>query len=164
MLQNLWKTSLDSEFLCSFRIAREMSFFRPLSWGALFHRENTVMNPQNTKCHRSSKIFFFRHFWYFSVTKAIHSYVLANFEKIFNFFLFSTPLLDFYRRPLLNTKKQNYPIMKPFEKRLLACRNNQRITSYKGVRKLYTSGKIQILPCKKIIITLIIIIKYQQER
>ena len=76
ILQNLWKISLVLELLCCFRIAGEISFFRPLSWGALFHRENTVMNPQNTKCHRSSKIIFFRHFWYFSVTKAIHTYVL----------------------------------------------------------------------------------------
>ena len=56
------------------------------------------MNPQNTKCHRSPKITFFRHF---SVTKAIHTCTLAKFEKI-SIVLFSTPLLDFYRRLLLS--------------------------------------------------------------
>ena len=75
-------------------------FFWPLSWGALFHREDTVMNPQNTKCHRSPKIIFFRHFWYFHVTKAIHTYVLGKFEKN-SIFLFSTPLLVFYWRLLI---------------------------------------------------------------
>ena len=55
------KTCLDLELLCGFRIAGERNFFRPLSRGALFHRENMVMNPQNTKYHRSPKIFF-RHF------------------------------------------------------------------------------------------------------
>ena len=75
-------------------------FFWPLYWGALFHREKTVMNPQNTKCHRSTKIIFFRHFWYFPITKAIHTYVLAKFKKN-SIFLFSTPLLDYYWRPLI---------------------------------------------------------------
>ena len=36
---------------------------------------------------------FFRHFWYFSVTKAIHYYVLAKFEKI-SVLLFSTKVLQ----------------------------------------------------------------------
>ena len=98
ILRNLWKTSLVLELLCGFRISGEINFFRPLSWGALFHQENTVMNPQNTKCHRSPKITFFRHF---SVTKAIHTCTLAKFEKI-SIVLFSTPLLDFYRRLLLS--------------------------------------------------------------
>ena len=88
ILQNLWKTSLVLELLCCFRIAGEISFFRPLSLGALFHRENTVMNPQNTKCHRSPNIIFFRYFWYFSITKAIYSYALAKFEQISIFFYF----------------------------------------------------------------------------
>ena len=79
---------------------KKKNFFWPLYWGALFHREKTVMNPQNTKCHRSTKIIFFRHFWYFPITKAIHTYVLAKFKKI-SIFLFSTPLLDFYWRPLI---------------------------------------------------------------
>ena len=39
--------------------------------------------------------------------------------------------------------------MKPFEKRLSACRNNQKITSYKGVRKLYTSGKFKFYRVRK---------------
>ena len=99
ILQNLWKISLVLELLCCFRIAGEISFFRPLSLGALFHRENTVMNPQNTKCHRSPNIIFFRHFLYFSVTKAIYTYVLAKFEKML-IFSFSKPFLDFHRRPL----------------------------------------------------------------
>ena len=67
---------------------KEKKFFWPLYWGALFHREKTVMNPQNTKCHRSTKIIFFRHFWYFPITKAIHTYVLAKF--FFPFFIFNT--------------------------------------------------------------------------
>ena len=149
MLQNLWKTSLDSEFLCSFRIAREMSFISAVILRCTISPGKHGYEPPKHKMPPLFQNNFFRHFWYFSVTKAIHSYVLTKFEKIFNFFLFSTPLLDFYRRPLLNTKKQNYPIMKPFEKRLLACRNNQRITSYKGVRKLYTSGKFKFYRVRK---------------
>ena len=62
---------------------KEKKFFLPLYWGALFHREKTVMNPQTTKCHRSTKIMFFRHFWYFPITKAIHTYVLAKFKTRF---------------------------------------------------------------------------------
>ena len=101
ILQNLWKICLVLELLCCFRIAGEISFFRPLSWGVLFHWEKTVMNPQNTKCHRSPNIIFFRHFLYFSITKAIYTYVLAKFEKS-SIFSFSTPPLDFHRRPLLH--------------------------------------------------------------
>ena len=101
ILQNLWKISLVLELLCCFRIAGEISFFRPLSLGALFHWENTVMNPQNTKCHRSPNIIFFRHFWYLSITKAIHTYVRAKFEKISIFFIFNTSARNL-RRPLLN--------------------------------------------------------------
>ena len=110
ILQNLWKISLVLELLCCFRIAGEISFFRPLSWGVLFHRENTVMNPQNTKCHRSPNIIFFRHFLYFSITKAIYTYVLAKFEKI-SIFSFSTPFLDFHRRPLLDHLFKFYPML-----------------------------------------------------
>ena len=76
-------------------------FFSAVSWGVLFYRENTVMNPQNTKCHRSPNIIFFRHFWYLSITKAIHTYVRAKFEKISIFFIFNTSARNL-RRPLLN--------------------------------------------------------------
>ena len=57
--------------------------------------------PPKHKMPPFSQHNFFRHFWYFSVTKAIHSYVLTKFEKIL-IFSFSTPFLDFHRRPLWN--------------------------------------------------------------
>ena len=104
-LENSWKKSFFNEpwkntseplkNISCFRIVmwfpnfwRNKFFCRPVSWGALFHRENTVMNPQNAKCHRSPKMILFRHFWYFSITKAIHTYVLAKFEKFQFFFKF----------------------------------------------------------------------------
>ena len=127
-----------------------MSFFSAvISRCTISPRKHGYEPPKHKMPPLFQNNFFSAFLIFFSVTKAIHSYVLAKFEKIFNFFLFSTPLLDFYRRPLLNTKKQNYPIMKPFEKRLSACCNNQRITSHKGVRKLYTSGKFKFYRVRK---------------
>ena len=67
---------------------------------SVFSPEKHGYEPQNTKCHCSPQIIFFRHFLYFSLTEATHTYVLAKFEKN-SIFLFSTPLLDFNRQPLL---------------------------------------------------------------
>ena len=124
ILQNLWKISLVLELLCCFRIAGEISFFRPLSLGALFHRENTVMNPQNTKCHRSPNIIFFRHFWYLSITKAIHTYVRAKFEKISIFFYFQH-LCSKFTETTLKPLFKFYPM-------LWYCL--QRINSFDGIQ------------------------------
>ena len=124
ILQNLWKISLVLELLCCFRIAGEISFFRPLSLGALFHRENTVMNHQNTKCHFSPNIIFFRYFWYFSITKAIYSYVLAKFEQISMFFIFNTSA-RFLQTTTLKPLFKFYPM-------LWYCL--QRINSFDGIQ------------------------------
>ena len=99
-------------------------FFRPLSLGALFHRENTVMNPQNTKCHRSPNIIFFRHFWYFSITKAIIAMFWQSLNKFQFFFIFNTSA-RFLQTTTLKPPFKFYPI-------LWYCL--QRINSFDGIQ------------------------------
>ena len=100
-LQNLWKICLVLELLCCFRIAGEIGFFGRYLEVYYFTWKTRLWTPKTQNATVLPNIIFFRHFWYFSITKAIYTYVLAKFEKN-SIFSFSTPPLDFHRRPLLN--------------------------------------------------------------